>query len=191
MPSRPRRPTAVSALAAGLLLAAGCNRSHTSSPGAVATTTTASTSKVTMPAAPDPSATAGPQLGPPCTIATAALVSGKLGFALTGPNVDRAPTATVCTYDNPSRQAESATVQIRHQVTPESFATARSGFASHGEPVAAVPGLGDEAYSASLSVAKITNSTLVARKGTEEILITTTAPADRLPALMTAILTLL
>jgi hypothetical protein len=126
----------------------------------------------------------------PCTVATSALVSEKLGFTLAGPNVDRGPTATVCTYDNPSVQSEAATIQVQTKATAESFARGREGFASHGEPVTTVPGLGDEAYSASLKVATITNTTLVARKGTIEVLITTTAPADRIPALMTAILPL-
>ena len=117
-------------------------------------------------------------------------MSGKLGFALTGPNVDRGPAATICTYDNPSSQAQSATVQIMTGATPATFATGRRGFSGHGEVVADVPGLGDQAYSATLAVANITNTTLVARKGGIEVLITTTAPADRVPALMAAILAL-
>ena len=114
----------------------------------------------------------------------------ELGFSLTGPNVDRGPASTICTYDNPSNQAQSATLQITTGATPASFATDRNGFASHRETVTDVPGLGDEAYSATLSVANITNTTLVVRRGSVEVLITTTAPADRVPPLMTAILAL-
>ena len=178
-----RRPAAVvaAALVGGLLVGACGSGSKSASHGATETTTatTAPSPTVTV-----PSALAGPQ----CTIATAALVSDKLGFTLTGPNVDRGPAATICTYDNPSNQAQSATVQLTTGATAASFATGRTGFASHRETVAAVPGLGDEAYLATLSVANITNTTLVARKGTNEVLITTTAPADRVPALMAAIL---
>lgn len=175
-----RRPVVTVALIGGLLLG-GCGSgsgSRATSGGATETTAAAS-----------PTVTAPSALGgPPCTVATAALVSEKLGFKLSAPNVDRGPAATVCTYDNPTVQSQSATVQLQYQVTPASFAQGREGFSSHGEQVAAVAGLGDEAYSASLSVANITNSTLVARKGSIEVLITTTAPADRLPALMTSIL---
>ena len=131
---------------------------------------------------------APPVPGPACTVVTAALVSGKLGFDLTGPNLDRGPAATICTYDNPSDRAQSATVEITNGATAASFATGRNAFASHRETVTGVAGLGDEAYSASLSMANITNTTLVARKGSVEVLITTTAPAARVPALMTAVL---
>jgi len=205
MPS-PRRPAATATAtaaalavavlaAAGLVLGACDSESKASGHGAAETTTTTS-SRVTAPSALDPSATAAPAgsaPGPPCTVATAALVGNTLGFgpALTGPNVDRGPTATICTYDNPSRQAESATVQITAQATPASFASGRNGFATHGEAVTDVAGLGDQAYSATLSVANVTNTTLVARKGSTEVLINTTAPADRVPALMTAILSLI
>jgi hypothetical protein len=151
---------------------------------------------VTAPSALDPSTTgatapAGAAAGPPCTIATAALVSGKLGYTLTGPNVDRGPAATICTYDNPSSTAQSATVQITAGATPASFAAGRTGFSGHGEVVSDVSGLGDQAYSASLSVANITNTTLVARKGSNEVLINTTAPAAAVPGLMAAILALI
>jgi hypothetical protein len=195
----PRRSAAALTLlaAAGLLLGACASSSTASSNGAAETTTSAP--RVTAPSALDPSATgsAGAPGGaaaapaPPCTIATAALVSGKLGFALTGPNVDRGPAATICTYDNPSSQAQSATVQITAQATPASFAAGRNGFAGHGEVVSDVSGLGDQAYSATLSVANVTNTTLVARKGSNEVLITTTAPTGAVPGLMAAILALI
>jgi hypothetical protein len=185
-----RRLLTVTGLAAvtGLLLG-GCDSGSVASHGA-AETTTAPSPRVTVPSALDPSATAAAPTGPSCTVATAALVGGKLGFLLTGPNVDRGPAATICTYDNPSNQAQSATVQLTTGATPDSFAKTRTGFAGHGEVVADVAGLGDQAYSATLSVANVTNTTLVARKGTTEVLITTTAPADRVPGLMTAILAL-
>lgn len=184
---------ALAVVAVGLGLGACDSGSKASSKGA-AETTTAPSPRVTVPSALDPSATAttaGVAAGPPCTIATAALVGGKLGFPLTGPNVDRGPAATICTYDNPANQAQSATVQITAGATPASFAKGRTGFAGHGEVVADVTGLGDQAYSATLAVANVTNTTLVARKGTNEVLITTTAPAAAVPGLMTAILALI
>ena len=178
--------TRLSFLAASVLLVAGC------SVHSVVRAAPASTSPSPAPSTPRDAgpgaAVAGPAPGPPCTVATAALVSAKLGFVLTGPNVDREPGATICTYDNPSNQAQSATVQLQYQVTAAAFATERNGFSSHGETTTDVPGLGEEAYAASLTIASVTNSTLVARKGTQEVLITSTAPTDRLPALMTAIL---
>jgi hypothetical protein len=191
----PRRlPLVLPALAvAGLALGACSSGSKASSNGA-ADTTTAPSSRVTVPSALGPSTSAtmsaGPA-GPQCTVASAALVGGKLGYALTGPNVDKGPAATICTYDNPSSQLQSATVQITTGATPASFTTGRNGFTGHGEVVADVAGVGDQAYSATLAVANVTNTTLVARKGSYEVLITTTAPADRVPGLMTAILALI
>jgi len=167
---------------AGLLLT-GCD----SGGGAKAESSTATapaTTQTTAAAEPAPSG------GPECTLATPALVGEQLGFTLTAPNVDRGPTATVCTYDSPSDRSQTATIQVQTRATAESFARGREGFATHGEPVTAVAGLGDEAYTASLTVARSTNTTLVARKGNIEVLITTTAPADRVQRLMTALLPL-
>jgi hypothetical protein len=188
MPSHRRAVTAV--LAAGALLLGACDSGSKSSSNGAAETSSSS-SKVTVPSALSSSTTAGVALGPPCTTVTAALVSEKLGYALVGPNVDRGPAAMICTYDNPAKQSESATVQFSYQATSESYAKSRTGFSSHGEQVTDVAGLGDEAFSATLSVANITNTTLVARKGGNEVLITTTAPADKVPVLMKAILALI
>jgi hypothetical protein len=176
-------------LAGAFLLAACASGSKSASHGATEQRT--ATSATTTPAPPAPRVTVPSALASPeCTVAGAALVSQKLGFALTGPNVDRGPTATICTYDNPSNQAQTATVQITSGATAASFAGGRNGFASHREIVTDVPGLGDQAYQATLTVANITNTTLVARTGGTEVLITTTAPADRVLALMTAVLAL-
>ena len=191
MPS-PRVVAAVAAVVVGGL-AGGCHSGSGSSSSHGRTETT--TPPVTVPSAlPGAAAAAGPSVpagaGPACTVATAALVGAKLGFGLTGPNVDRGPAATICTYDNPANRAQSATVQITTGATAAGFAQTRGGFATHGETVSDVAGLGDEAYSATLSVANVTNTTLVARKGSTEVLITTTAPADRVPSLMMAVLAL-
>jgi len=190
MPS-PRVVAAVAAVAAVVGGVAGGCRSG-SAPSSSHGRTEITTPPVTVPSA-LPGATAttpAAAAGPSCTVATAALVGAKLGFGLSGPNVDRGPAATICTYDNPANRARSATVQITAGATAASFAQTRSGFATHGETVSDVAGLGDEAYSATLSVANVTNTTLVARKGSTEVLITTTAPAGRVPALMTAVLAL-
>jgi hypothetical protein len=184
--SAPRRPAALPLLVAPGLLLGACDSGSKAKVHGATETTTASSPTVTA-----PSALAGAAAGPPCTVATAALVSQKLGFTLSGPNVDRGPAATICTYDNPSSTAQSATVQITAQATPATFAASRNGFAGHGEVVSDIPGLGDQAYSATLSVANVTNTTLVARKGSNEVLITTTAPAGTVPGLMAAILALI
>ena len=194
-PSPLARSVAAALAVAGLGLGLGaCDSGSKAASNGKADTTTAPSPRVTAPSALDPSATAttaAAAAGPPCTIASATLVSGKLGFSLIGPNVDRGPSATICTYDNPANQAQSATVQITAGATPASFAKGRTGFAGHGEVVSDVAGLGDEAYSATLAVANVTNTTMVARKGSNEVLINTTAPAAAVPGLMTAILALI
>ena len=181
-PTSPTRRLAA-VVVGGLLLGACHSGSTAASHGTAESATTAT-------AADSPGVTAPSVPGPACTVASAALVSSKLGVTLTGPNLDQGPAATICTYDDPSNQPQSATVQVTTGATTASFASGRSGFASHGETVTDVVGLGNEAYSATLSVANITNTTMVARKGSVEVLITTTAPADRVPALMTAVLAL-
>ena len=190
----PRIAACAVAVVAGLMLGGCHSGSRSASSAAGGRTETSAEPRVTAPSGlaggADGTGPSGGAAGPPCTVATAALVSSKLGFSLTGPNLDRGPAATICTYDNPSDRAQSATVQITSGATPAGFAQTRKGFAGHGESVTDIPGLGDEAYSATLTMANVTNTTLVARKGSTEVLVTTTAPADRVPALMTAVLAL-
>ena len=126
---------------------------------------------------PSPSAAATP---PGCDLAPASLVKAQLGLTVGDPNVTTVASVTTCAYAVGSNPFG---VLIRFQVGQDhgSFATGRAGFPSTVD----VSGLGDEAYS---SVAN-NYSTLVARKGSNGILITSRASVAAERSLMVILLT--
>ena len=140
-----------------IALLATCLVAACGSPGA---SPSASPSAPTSPA---PSAAA---LVPGCELAPAALVKAHLGLTVSDPVATTTTKVTTCAYAIGSNPYG---VLIRFQVGQDSasFATGRAGFPA----TANVSGLGDEAYS---SVANL-YTTLVARKGTTGILITSRA----------------
>ena len=152
-------------LATWLISACG---SPTSSPAASGSPSSA--------ASPVPSAEA---TRPGCDLAPAALVKAQLGLAVNDPNITTTTSVTTCAYAVGSNPFG---VLIRFQVRQDqgSFATGRAGFPATAD----VSGLGDEAYS---SVAN-SYSTLVARKGSSGILITSRATVAAERSLMVILL---
>jgi hypothetical protein len=120
---------------------------------------------------PSPAASAA-ATKPGCDLAPGSLVTAQLGVAVGDPEVTTTTLVTTCLYPAGSNPAG---VIIRFQIREDhaGFLVGRAGFSSSAD----VSGVGDEAYSNVL--ASIT--TLVARKGTVEILITAHAglPAER------------
>ena len=161
--------------AAGLTLAflaiwlIGACGSPTASPGGA----TASPSPAGSPV---PSASAS---NPRCDLAPAAVVKAQLGLAVNDPVVTTTSQVTTCAYAVGSNPFG---VLIRFQVRQDSgsFATGRAGFPATVD----VSGLADEAYS---SVANY-YSTLVARKSSTGILITSKATLDAERSLMVILL---
>ena len=146
--------------------------SPTASPAASASPSSAPSSAPS----PVPSAAA---TRPGCDLAPAALVKAQLGLTVSDPNVTTTTQVTTCAYAVGSNPFG---VLIRFQVNQDqgSFATGRAGFPSTVD----VSGLGDEAYS---SVAN-GYSTLVARKGSIGILITSRATLTAERSLMVILL---
>jgi len=153
-------------LATWLISACG---SPTASPGGA----TASPGPVGSPV---PSASAS---NPGCDLAPAALVKAQLGLAVNDPVVTTTSQVTTCAYAVGSNPFG---VLMRFQVRQDqgSFAAGRAGFPATVD----VSGLGDEAYS---SVANL-YSTLVARKGSTGILITSRASLAAERSLMVILL---
>lgn len=115
------------------------------------------------------------------------LVQGKLGLTgIKGPISEVKGGARLCEYNN-TDTSPAATIQINSAATEASFAKTRNGFTKNGAPVTPVAGLGDEAYSATFTY-RITSRTLVVRRGATEVLITSTASADAIRALMDSVL---
>ena len=103
---------------------------------------------------------------PGCDLAPAALIKEQLGLAVSDPNVTTTTQVTTCAY---AMGSNPFGVLLRFQVRQDeaSFRAGRAGF----KDTVNVSGLGDEAYSS----AQNAYSTLVVRKGTIGILITSRA----------------
>jgi hypothetical protein len=101
------------------------------------------------------------------------------------PNKTVSGIVTVCTYVS----AKSGTVLVRFQTKEDAagFAVGRQGFESSGQKTTDVSGLGDQAFSSTLGGGTIAVTTVVARKGEVEVLVTSRAPVDKETALITTI----
>ncbi len=108
-----------------------------------------------------------------CNIVSAAEVNAALGTAVTAPQVNGTNPLTVCTYSG-GTPLKAVIVRFQTGEDPAIFASGKAGFNSNGQATTDVSGYGDEAYSSLLQGAAgtIGVSTLVARKGDVEVLIT-------------------
>ena len=119
---------------------------------------------------------------------TVAEVNAALGAAVTDRHVDTSPPATVCTYGGgtPSR-----TVIVRFQTGQDAytFADDKAVYDSGGQTTTDVSGYGDEAFSSVLPVpGGMGVTTLVARKGDVEVLISAPTALGPVETLMQKIL---
>jgi hypothetical protein len=109
-----------------------------------------------------------------CSLAPASEVSSSLGINVTFlTSTDNSP-VTLCSYSG------GTLVRFQTEENAAGFATGKAGFGQHGELVADVSGLGDAAYSSSIGGI----NTLVALKGSVEILITSSAGLSNEQVLM-------
>jgi hypothetical protein len=124
-----------------------------------------------------------------CAIVTVNEVNAALGTALSARHVDSSnPPATVCTY---SGGTPSKTVIVRFQTGQDTydFASGKATLDSDRQTTTDVGGYGDEAYTSVLSgPGGITVTTLVARKGDVEVLISAPTALEPIGTLMQKIL---
>ena len=123
-----------------------------------------------------------------CAIVGVAEVNAALGTAVTARHLDTNPPATVCTFagGTPSR-----TVIVRFQTGQDTytFADDKAVYDSGGQTTTAVSGYGDEAFTSVLPVpGSIGVTTLVARKGDVEVLISAPTALGPIETLMQKIL---
>jgi hypothetical protein len=156
-------------VAASSLLIAGCGGgSPTGSPSGGPTSGQPSLSPTPTPA--------GVSVG--CALAPASEVSAALGISASNPITTTNSTVTICTYPG------GALIRFQTGETAANFAVGKAGFGQHGESVSDVSGLGDAAYSSSLA----STNTLVALKGSIEILISSSASLAKERVLMQELL---
>jgi hypothetical protein len=124
-----------------------------------------------------------PAAAPGCAVAPASLVSSTLGVQVSEPSEITNASVTACTYLS---GGGGSTVIVRYQTEENAttFAAGRHGFEESGQATTAVTGFMDEAYSSSSEFGDAVTNTLVARKGSVEILVTAVAPIDAEKALI-------
>ncbi len=181
-----RRPSRV---ASGLVFLtavvfAGCSASDNDQTGAPSSTSTG-------PESTEP--TAGPAASavgsPGCALVPAALVSEHIGMAVKEPAASRSGSSAICNYDSPD--GTQLVVRLRSPTTAGDFAKDKAGFVGGGAPVADVPDVGDEAFSASVTFLGRTTNSFAVRKGDVDVLISAKVPIDKVRSLATAIVAML
>ena len=120
-----------------------------------------------------------------CNLVTPAEVNAALGTSVGAPSSIVNGSVTVCTY---KQSAGTVIVRFDTDSSASKFAEAKAGFGSHGETAVTASGFGDEAYTSSLGAGNYTTSTIVARKGSTELLITGPATIAQVEALATQVL---
>jgi len=113
-----------------------------------------------------------------------AVVGAALGLTLTLANdYGAGGTNTICQYE--SKQPPGA-VMLRAQTGQDAagFAKGRASYESHGMRTTEVVGVGDEAFSSSSTAMKHTITTLVARRGSLEITVSSPVGLEREKALL-------
>ena len=128
--------------------------STTDTPGGTVTTTSpkASTSSFT------------------CAKAPASAVNAALGTSVGAPATQTNGTVTVCTYKSTS-PIQAVLVRVDTGSNASVFASGQTQSDNAGEKTTTVSGVGDGAYSMTLSGGGFTTNSFVVRKGTNEVLV--------------------
>jgi hypothetical protein len=122
-----------------------------------------------------------------CAQIPAGEVNASLGTSLGPPTSEVQASVTVCTYKS-TTQPQSAIVRIQTGIDASQFAASKAQFTTEGQPTDPAVGLGDEAFTSTLTAGGITNSTVVVRKGSTSLLVTGSATVPQVEALATKIL---
>jgi hypothetical protein len=152
-------------LAAAVLVTSGCSsksNDNSSSNGNPPATTKGTNTGDAMPECP-----------------TAAKINAALGLGVNEPTVNGTGAVRVCMYTPAPGKSGNAIVRFQGKNDAAQFAAAKAIFKNSGQPMADMSGVGDEAYSSTLSAGNVVNNTIVARKGSLEILVTSHASLDQ------------
>ncbi len=174
--------------AASTPAAEGAGTGTTDSTGSPATAgSSATTGAAIATGTADPTGTDAGGSGTGCAQAPATLVGNALGMSLGAPEENTSnPGTVVCTYKD--GKGHSVIVRIQSDQTADGFATSKAGFSDNGMSTANLSGLGDEAYSSTLKSVVGTQVTVVARKGSREVLVTARASLAQEKGLVSTLL---
>ncbi len=153
----PSRPLVLAALAVATPVAlAACSSSSTSTAttdvpgGTVTTTSPVSTASFT------------------CAKAPASAVNTALGTSVGAPTSQTNGPVTVCTYNSTS-PIQTVIARVDTGSSAATFRAEEAQSAAHGETPTPVPGVGDAAYSLSISGGGFTTNTFAVLKGSNEV----------------------
>jgi hypothetical protein len=130
-----------------------------------------------------PAAVAVPVKTPNCATVSPQLIKSALGLAVPAPQATPNGSVLVCTYGQVG-QGKQVIVRFQTGESMPAFAAARKQFDAHGEPTKTFAGLGLPAYSSVLGSGVYVNSTVVALKGSTELLVTAPAPLAKVAVLV-------
>jgi len=113
-----------------------------------------------------------------CDLAPASLVNSALGTNVGDPSAQTLTNIVVCTY-HPTSGIGTVILRIQTDRDSAGFDTARGQSDAQGIKTTDLPGFEDKAYTSTISAASITTNTVVALKGTVEILVSSHASFDQ------------
>jgi hypothetical protein len=120
---------------------------------------------------------------PSCDLVPGSMVNAALGTHVGDPSSQSLDnTIVVCTY-SPTSGIGTVIIRIQTDRTDADFTSARAASDTQGIKTSDLPGFEDKAYTSVISAASITTNTVVALKGTVEILVASGASFDQEKAL--------
>jgi hypothetical protein len=114
-----------------------------------------------------------------CDLAPTSLIKQALGLDVAAPSSNDNGSVLVCTYPPSSGASHTVLVRFDTASSAAQFIVTRDSYATQNMQTQDYPGFADEAYTNTLSAVSITTNTLVARRGSVEILVSSSASFDQ------------
>jgi len=156
-------PLAVATAAVFLLAGCGPDGSPTTNP----------------PAGGNTGAGPGNAVTPSCDWAPASLINSTLGTHVGEAQAQNLNKVVVCRYTPTAGSTGSVVLRIQTDMSAADFTAARANSDANNIPTANFPGFVDDAYTSTLKAGSIVTNTVVARKGTVEILVSSPASFEQ------------
>jgi len=146
-------------------------------PVALAACSSSTTSAPTTTAATGTSPTTGGSSGSPsggstdkafsCALVPASDVNAALGTSVGAPQTESVGTVTTCTYSS-TNPIQTVIIRVDTGSSAATFAAEKAQSVAQGQSPSTVPGVGDDAYSLSISGGGFTTNTFAVRKGSTD-----------------------
>jgi hypothetical protein len=114
-----------------------------------------------------------------CDLASPADIKATLGLDVAAPSPTVNDTVTMCQYDPAPGASKTVILRIDTASSAAKFQQTRDTYAPQKMSTTDYPGFADQAYTNTISAAGITTNTLVARKGSVEAQVSSSASVDQ------------